>query len=173
MDLTTEEKRRIEEEERRRISEEQYRAEVKAKLQGESAQVQKSSLGWLLGVGIVLVVAGVVLSATSGIRLRPTSESSDNMKQRCAAMESWIPSNGIVTRADARFIGHCQELGLYRDTTPRPAATPRSNSASNAAYNQQLCAAVYLDTHKRSFIEETQDQRSKAAYCIALGLYHN
>ena len=58
-ELTTEEKRRIEEDERRRVSEKKYRAEVRAELQGELARVQKSSLPWLLGIGLALVVAAV------------------------------------------------------------------------------------------------------------------
>jgi|HubBroStandDraft_1064217.scaffolds.fasta_scaffold188047_2 hypothetical protein len=60
MELTTAEQRRVEEEERRRVSEKQYRAEVRAKLQGEFVPVQKSRLPWLLGIGRVLVVAAMV-----------------------------------------------------------------------------------------------------------------
>jgi len=171
MELTPEEKLRIEGEERRRVSEEQYRAEVRAKLQGESAPIKQSPFLWVMGVGVIVVTSAIVLSSTLGRKSTPTSEGTD-MKERCAAMESWIPANGIVTPADARFIQRCQALGLYRDTTPTPAARPRSNSASNAAYNQQLCSAAYGDTHNKSFIEETQDQRTMAAFCIALGLYH-
>jgi hypothetical protein len=59
MELTTEEKRRVEEDERRSVSDKQYRAEVRAELQGEFAPVQKSSLPWLLGIGLVLVVAAI------------------------------------------------------------------------------------------------------------------
>jgi hypothetical protein len=50
MDLTTEEKRRVEEEERRRISAKHYRAEVRAELQGEFTPVHKSSLPWLFAL---------------------------------------------------------------------------------------------------------------------------
>jgi hypothetical protein len=57
MELTTEEKRRVEEDDRRRVSEKQYRAKVRAELEGEFAPVQKSSLPWLFGIGLVLVAA--------------------------------------------------------------------------------------------------------------------
>jgi hypothetical protein len=59
MELTIEEQRRVKEEERRYASDKQYRAELRAELQRESAQVRKSSLPWLLGIGLVLVVAAI------------------------------------------------------------------------------------------------------------------
>jgi hypothetical protein len=59
MKLTAEERRCVEEEERRRLSDKQYRAEVRAALQGESARVQKSSLPWLLSIGLVGVAAAI------------------------------------------------------------------------------------------------------------------
>jgi hypothetical protein len=59
MELTTEEERRFEEDDRQRVSEKQYRAKVRAELQGEFAPVQKLSLPWLLGIGVVLVVAAI------------------------------------------------------------------------------------------------------------------
>ena len=52
-----EERRRVEEEDRRRVSDKQYRAELRAELQREFAPVQKSSLPWLLGIGLVVVAA--------------------------------------------------------------------------------------------------------------------
>jgi hypothetical protein len=58
-ELTTEEKRRVEEDKRRRVSEKKYRAEVRAELQREFAPALKSSLPNLLGIGFVLVVAAV------------------------------------------------------------------------------------------------------------------
>jgi hypothetical protein len=59
MELTTEERRRGEEEDRRRVSDKQYRAKVRAELQSELAPVQKSSLPWLLGMGLVMAAAAV------------------------------------------------------------------------------------------------------------------
>jgi hypothetical protein len=59
MELTTEEQRRVKEEDRRYASDKQYRAELRAELQRESARAQKSSLPWLLGIGLVLVVAAI------------------------------------------------------------------------------------------------------------------
>jgi hypothetical protein len=59
MELTTEERRRVEEEERRRVSDKQYRARVRAELQREFAPVPKSSLPWLLGMGLVVAAAAI------------------------------------------------------------------------------------------------------------------
>jgi hypothetical protein len=51
MELTPEDKQRIEEEERKRAAEEQYRAEVRAKATGA-----KSSRPWVLGSLIVALI---------------------------------------------------------------------------------------------------------------------
>jgi hypothetical protein len=59
MELTTEEKRRLEDDDRRRVSEKQYRAKVRAELQGELVQAQKSSLPWMLGISLVLAVVAI------------------------------------------------------------------------------------------------------------------
>jgi hypothetical protein len=59
MDLTAEEKQRIEEEERRRVSEEEYRAEVRAKLQRKPAP-QQPSVPWLIGAALVLVIGTLI-----------------------------------------------------------------------------------------------------------------
>ena len=59
MELTDEERRLIQEEERRRVSDRQYRAKLRAQLQGEFAPVQKSSVPWLLGMGLVVVAAAI------------------------------------------------------------------------------------------------------------------
>jgi hypothetical protein len=57
MELTTEEKRRFEEEDLQSVSDRQYRAEVRAELQGKFAPLQKSGWSWIFGIGLVLVVA--------------------------------------------------------------------------------------------------------------------
>ena len=59
MELTAEEQRHAKEEERRYASDKQYRAELRAELQRHSARGQKSSLPWMLGIGLVL--AGAVI----------------------------------------------------------------------------------------------------------------
>jgi hypothetical protein len=63
--LTTEERQRIEDEERKRMAEEEYRAEIRAKLQGAAAPVKKSTsrmIPWILGVGAALVIGMIVLT---------------------------------------------------------------------------------------------------------------
>jgi hypothetical protein len=59
MELTTEEQRRVKEEDRRYASDKRYRAELRAELQRESERAPKSSLPWLLGIGLLLVVAAI------------------------------------------------------------------------------------------------------------------
>jgi hypothetical protein len=62
--LTPEERQRIEEEELKRIAEEQYRAEVRAKLQGEHAAPVKSPnrIPWILAGAAVLIMGAIVLT---------------------------------------------------------------------------------------------------------------
>ncbi len=77
MELSPEDKQRIEDEERRRISEEQYRAEVRSKLRGEPATVpvQRSNTLWLLGIALALVIGGLVAwSITSSNAVRPKDD---------------------------------------------------------------------------------------------------
>src|SRR5580704_7682416 len=77
MELSPEDKQRIEEEERRRISEDQYRAEVRSKLRGETARVpvQRSSTPWLLGIALALVIGGLVTwSITYSSTVKPKTE---------------------------------------------------------------------------------------------------
>ena len=66
MELTTEEKRRFQEEDLRSVSDKKYRAELRAELQGEFTPVQKSSLPWLFGIGLVLVLVAIWFVDQSG-----------------------------------------------------------------------------------------------------------
>ena len=62
--LTPEERERIEDEERKRIAEELYRAEVRARLQGEQAAPAKSPnrIPWILAGAAVLIIGAIVLT---------------------------------------------------------------------------------------------------------------
>lgn len=64
MELSSEEKQRIEDEERHRISEEQYRAEVRAKLQVQMAS-KGSRRDWLAGVAVVLAIVALAAWSTT------------------------------------------------------------------------------------------------------------
>ena len=62
--LTPEERERIEDEERKRIAEELYRAEVRARLQGEHGTPAKSPnrIPWILAGAAVLIIGAIVLT---------------------------------------------------------------------------------------------------------------
>lgn len=79
MELTTEAKQRIEEEERRRISEERYRAEVRAKLQGESGAAKKKldlpRVIGIGGIGIALFIGAIIWANNSGGNRKHKSDS--------------------------------------------------------------------------------------------------
>jgi S1-C subfamily serine protease len=65
MELTPEEKQRIDEEERRRLAEEQYRAEVRAKLRGPGSgtEARKPRNTWAYSVVVFILLALLVVLA--------------------------------------------------------------------------------------------------------------
>lgn len=75
MELTSEEKQRIEDEERRRISEDQYRAKIREQLQAESgrvASVRASRAPWIAAFAVVAAIGGLVAwSVTRGTDTKP------------------------------------------------------------------------------------------------------
>jgi hypothetical protein len=90
MELTAEEKQRIEEEECRRVSEEEYRAEVRAKFQGKPTH-RRSSVPWLLGVVLVLVIGTLIAWSIS-------SSNHANAKSAVAAKSVARPVPVLKTR---------------------------------------------------------------------------
>ncbi len=141
MELTAEEKQRIEEEERKRLSEEQYRAEVRAKLHignvaGNSALVEKkSAVPWLIGFALVLVVATLVWASVSGSKPRPKSESASAppipakatpvLRTRYVPVDQKIATGQIVVRAQ----GYVQ----YRLTIGPEMVQPTVTGSFNAS----------------------------------------
>src|ERR1035437_6775441 len=99
-------------EERQRIAEEQYRAEVRAKLQGDhAAPVRKpaSRLPWILGVGAVLVIGTIILMNSrsqsrtgddSGTAAQAVSNPAPVAKTRYVPVSQKIATGQIVVKAN-------------------------------------------------------------------------
>jgi hypothetical protein len=133
--LTPEERQRIEEEERKRIAEEQYRAEVRAKLQG-AAPARKSvgRLPWILGLAAALFIGMIILmnnkgqSRTgddSGTAAQAASNPAAVAKTRYVPVSQKIATGQIVVRAN----GYVQ----YRITITPEMLEPTITGTFNAS----------------------------------------
>jgi hypothetical protein len=109
--LTPEERQRIEEEEGKRIAEEQYRAEVRAKLQGAPAATARkpSRVPWILGVGAVLIIGTLVLTNSrsqsktgddNGTTAQAASNPAPVLKTRYVPVSEKIASGQIIVKAN-------------------------------------------------------------------------
>src|SRR5471030_986671 len=109
--LTPEERQRIEEEERKRIAEEQYRAEVRAKLQGELAPPVKSPsrIPWILAGAAVLIIGAIVLTNSrspsktgddSGTAVQAASNPAPVPKTRYLPVSQKIATGQIIVKAN-------------------------------------------------------------------------
>jgi hypothetical protein len=96
MELSPEDKRRIEEEERR-AAEERYRAEVRVKLRPPS---QRSSLLLILGAAIliVIIVGAIVWSRSKTSAIKSTAKSDDSSAAQQAAKPSPLRSSPPVPK---------------------------------------------------------------------------
>ena len=147
--LTPEERQRIEEEERKRIAEEQYRAEVRAKLQGGSVAPARKPAGrlpWILGLAAALVIGTIILmnnkgqSRTgddSGATAQAASNPAPVAKTRYVPVSQKIASGQIAVRAN----GYVQ----YRITiTPEmlePTITGNFNASGGSGNDIQAVIA--------------------------------
>jgi len=147
--LTPEERKRIEDEERKRIAEEQYRAEVRAKLQGEQTPVANSGnrRGWL-----ALVFGCIALGAISCVfyylKERPLSTSLSNdvagtssVKGKGPAAAFNVPAKSAPTRVSPGAMSRkrCASTGRLRSA---PEACSSSTTAHPAACNSSSCGSV-------------------------------
>ena len=109
--LTPEERQRIEDEERKRVAEEEYRAEVRARLQGEQASPARkpSRIPWILGVGAVLIIGTIVLTNTrsqsktgddSGTAAHAASNPAPVAKTRYVPVSQRIATGQIIVKAN-------------------------------------------------------------------------
>jgi hypothetical protein len=134
--LTPEERQRIEEEERKRIAEEQYRAEVRAKLQGEpGVPVRKPNrIPWILGLGAVLIIGALVLTNSrsqsktgddGGTAAQAASNPAPVPKTRYVPASQKIATGQIVVKAN----GYVQ----YRITITPEMVDPTVTGSFNAS----------------------------------------
>ena len=146
--LTPEERQRIEEEERKRIAEEQYRAEVRAKLQGDQpapARKPAGRLPWIIGVAAVLVIGTIILMNNRGqsrtgddtATAQAASTPAPVAKTRYVPVSQKIATGQIVVRAN----GYVQ----YRITiTPEmvdPTVTGNFNASGGSGNDIQAVIA--------------------------------
>ena len=97
MELTSEEKQRIEDEERRRVSEEQYRAEVRARLHTEAVPIgskRTQRATWLAGIAVILAIGALIAwSITKGTAARPNRDAAASNQ-----LENPTPAPVLKTR---------------------------------------------------------------------------
>jgi hypothetical protein len=161
--LTPEERQRIEDEERKRIAEEQYRAEVRAKLQSPQAAppAKKSgSLGWILGIGAVLVIGAFILANSLSSR----SKSSDDRTPVARAASAPVPKTRYVPAnqkiATGQIVVKANGYVQYRITiTPEMVETTVSGSfnASGGSGND-IQAIIADETNYTNWINGHQAQ---------------
>ena len=134
--LTPEERQRIEDEERKRIAEEQYRAEVRAKLQGEHAAPVKtpSRIPWILGVGAVLIIGAIVLTNSrsqsktgdgGGTVAQAASNSAPVPKTRYVPVSQKIVTGQIIVKAN----GYVQYRIMITPEMVEPTVTGSFNAS--------------------------------------------
>jgi hypothetical protein len=147
--LTPEERQRIEEEERKRIAEEQYRAEVRAKLQGGSATPARKPAGrlpWILGLAAALFIATIILmnnkgqSRTgddSGTAALAASNRVPVAKTRYVPVSQKIATGQIVVRAN----GYVQHRITITPEMLEPAITGTFNASGGSGNDIQAVIA--------------------------------
>lgn len=148
MELTPEDRQRIEDEERKRAAEEKYRTEVRAKLQSEhGAAVQgPSRLPWILGICAVFLIGGAVLLTTyrsdsknsdrstgaqSGVSTAPT------MKTRYVPVNQKIATGQIIIKAN----GYVQYRIAITPEMIEPTVTGSFNASGGSGNDIQAIIA--------------------------------
>jgi hypothetical protein len=185
--LTPEERQRIEDEERKRIAEEQYRAEVRAKLQGgPPAPVRNSSrLPWILGAAGVLVISTIILTNNrgqskagdeSGTAAQAASNPAPVAKTRYVPVSQKIATGQITVQAN----GYVQ----YRITiTPemlQPEITGTFNASGGGGNDIQAVIADeanftnWINGHQAQVFWGTQGKETTGSMDVHLrpGMYY-
>jgi hypothetical protein len=161
MELSSEDKRRIEEEELKRAAEERYRGEVRAKLQGPPALVQRSPLPWILGIVAVLIVGVIFWSKTSASDVTQKSQAASSPlvvkpspvpKTRYVPVVQKIVSGQIIVKAR----GYVQ----YRLTITSEMVEPTIAGTFNASGGggNDIAAVIADETNYANWINGHQAQ---------------
>jgi hypothetical protein len=170
MELPPEDKLRIEEEER-------YRAEVRARLR------EKSRLPWIIGLGVLLIVAAIVWSKASGSKVTPnsgavasTAKPSPVLKTRYVPVDQKIASGQIIVKAR----GAVQYQVIITPDMTEPTVTGAFN-ATGGGGNDILGVIAddanyvnWINGHQAQVFWNTQGRETTGTFEVRLapGTYH-
>jgi len=161
--LTPEERQRIEEEENKRMAEEQYRAEVRAKLQGVPmpAENQPNRIPLILGIGAVLIIGTLV--ATNNNSPSKTTEGGPPsvqaasppvpvLKTRYVPARDKLATGQIIVKAG----GYVQYRITITDEMIQPTVTGSFNASGGSGNDIQ--AVIADETNYTNWINGHQAQ---------------
>ena len=160
--LTPEECQRIEEEGRKRIAEEHFRAEVRARLQGDSAPLVRKPAGrlrWIIGLAAALVIGTIVLmnkkgqSRTgddSGTTAQAASDPAPVEKTRYVPVSQKVATGQIVVWA----YGYVQ----YRITITPEMIGPTGNFNASGGSGNDIQAVMADEENYTNWINGHQAQ---------------
>ena len=168
MELSPEDKQRIEEEELRLAAEERYRAEVRAKLR--SPAQRPSLLFLILGVGllIVLIVSAILWSRTGagGPPTKSSTNSGDTDAAQQAAKPSPLPPPVPKTRSvpvDQKIVSGQITLKARRFLQYRVTVTPEmveptltGNFTASGGHSNDIMAVIADETNYTNWINGHQ-----------------
>jgi hypothetical protein len=190
MELSPEDKQRIEEEERRRISEEQYRAEVRSKLRGETptAPVQRSNTPWLLGIALVLVIVALVawsITNSSNVKLKTSDVAATAPKPSPlppVPKTRYVPVNQKI--ATGQILVKARGFVQYQITITAEMVQPvlTGNFDASGGHGSDILAAIidddnyinWINGHQARVYWNTQGRETTGRFEVRLppGTYH-
>ena len=183
--LTPEDRQRIEEEERRKIAEEQYRAEVRAKLQGERpATWLHSPVLWIVGIGVVLIIGAFILtnrrsqpkSADGGPAVQADSRPAPVPKTRYVPASEKVATGQIVVKAQ----GYVQYRLMITPEMVEPTVTGTFNASGGTGNDIQAAIADeenytnWINGHQAQVLWGTQGRQTTGNLEVRLqpGMYY-
>jgi|CZKS01.1.fsa_nt_gi hypothetical protein len=174
MELTPEDKQRIEKEERKRVAEEQYRAEVRAKATGA-----KSSRPWVLGPLIVaLIVALIVWSnvSTSSYARAAHAAAKNEPKMHWVPVDQKIATGQVVVKPNG--------YAFYRIVITNEMVTPvlTGHFTASGGFGNDIMAVVadepnyinWINGHQAQVFWNTQGRETTGSFELRLrqGVYY-
>jgi hypothetical protein len=182
MELTPEEKQRIEEEEKRRLAEEWYRAEVRAQLQQTSepprvarfeAGQEKSGFGWLLVVVGFIVVGGILWTVFSSRSdsSKPKAVGWFGPKVRYVPVSEKIAAGQIVVKA-----GGYVQYKIHVTPAMSPVQVRGRFNASGGSGNDIAAVLAreddfenWINGHRAKVYFGTDDRQTTGSFDVELG----